>query len=76
MNVNNSTQEKTMRFPPDIAVWEACKEISEKFNAGGDDHGLFQQGNQIRKARWLKNDFTLKGLELMSGVCLNEFYLF
>lgn len=68
-NINGSIQEKTMRFSADTAVWEACKEISEKMNGGGADHGLFQAGSQSRKPRWLKSNVTFKGLDILSGVC-------
>lgn len=65
--VNGTVQEKTMRFNADMAIWEVCKEVSEKLNIGGADHGLFQQGSGSRKGRWFKPNMTLKGAELLSG---------
>lgn len=67
-NVSGVVQEKTFRFSPDLAVWEASKEISEKLNVGGADHALFQAASGSRKGRWLKPNITLKAAELLSGV--------
>lgn len=50
-----------------MAIWEVCKEISEKVNIGGADHGLFQAASNTRKGRWFKPNMTLKGAELLSG---------
>lgn len=57
-----------MRFNSDMAIWEVCKEVSEKLSTGGADHGLFQAGSGTRKGRWFKPNITLKGAELLSGV--------
>ena len=67
-SVNGAIQEKTMRFNADMAIWEVCKEVSEKLSIGGADHGLFQAGSGSRKGRWFKPNVTLKGAELLSGV--------
>ena len=66
--VNGTVQEKTMRFNADMAIWEVCKEVSEKLTIGGADHGLFQAASGTRKGRWFKPNITLKGAELLSGV--------
>lgn len=68
VTVNGTVQEKTMRFNADMAIWEVCKEVSEKLTIGGADHGLFQAGSGTRKSRWLKPNITLKAAELLSGV--------
>lgn len=61
-------QQKIMRFPQDILVAEAIKDIAEKTNAGGADHGLFQPEEGGKPARWLKENRSLKAHELVSGV--------
>lgn len=77
VTINGTAQEKTMRFNADMAIWEVCKEVAEKLNIGGADHGLFQAASGTRKGRWFKPNVTLKGAELLSGVrhhILTHFY--
>lgn len=57
-----------MKFSPEMAVWEVCKEIVEKVKEGGQDHGLFQPPANQKKGRWLKPNFTLKYYDIQAGV--------
>lgn len=57
----SSGQTKAMRFSLDVPIQTIIAEIKEKINFDGADHGLFQ--NEIpgkNKARWLKENHTLK----------------
>ncbi len=63
-----ASQQKTMRFMQDMSVSEAIKEIREKTNVGGPDHGLFQPGEAERPARWLKENRTLALYQLENNV--------
>jgi len=56
---------KTMRFNADLSISEVCKDIREKTNAGGGDHGLFQA---VPKPRWLRPEKTLKYYDIQSGM--------
>jgi hypothetical protein len=49
-----------MRFTGNMSISEAIKEIREKLETGGQDHGLFQPINPKvgRAARWLRGDRT------------------
>ncbi len=54
-------QTKAMRFSLDVPIQTVITEIKEKINFDGADHGLFQ--NELAgktKARWLKENHTLK----------------
>ena len=44
-----------------MSISEAIKEIREKLETGGQDHGLFQAYNPKvgRPSRWLRGDRTL-----------------
>ncbi len=50
----------TDRVQGNMSISEAIKEIREKLEAGGQDHGLFQPANPKvgRAARWLRGDRT------------------
>jgi hypothetical protein len=43
------TQKTTvMKFAPTMSVAECCKQIREKTEEGGEDHGLFQPAVEVR----------------------------
>jgi len=61
-------QLKAMKFAPTMSVSEACAQIQEKTNEGGEDHGLFQPaGEGKRSARWLRMDRTLQYYDLKTN---------
>jgi hypothetical protein len=65
---NKST---AMRFNQDCSLMEVCKQIREKFNEGGADHGIFRPAVPGRNpAQWLKMEKTLQFYDLQSNVCL------
>jgi hypothetical protein len=64
----STEQQKTMRFPPDMPVYEILKEIKEKTDHGGADHGLFQPGSRGTKPRWFALNRTLKFYGVGSNV--------
>ncbi len=66
--IQANNQQKTMRFMQDMAVAECLKEIKEKTNVGGGDHGLFQPAHGETGARWLKENRTLQYYSLTSNV--------
>eukprot|EP00029_Vermamoeba_vermiformis_P006337 TRINITY_DN2454_c0_g1_i1.p1 TRINITY_DN2454_c0_g1~~TRINITY_DN2454_c0_g1_i1.p1 ORF type:complete len:2441 (+),score=869.37 TRINITY_DN2454_c0_g1_i1:57-7379(+) len=57
---NSST--KILKFPPEMSIHQVLKEIKEKTNVGGDDFGLFMQGNPEKrlKPKWLDRTKSLK----------------
>ena len=58
-----------MRFTGNMSISEAIKEIREKLETGGQDHGLFQATNPKagRPARWLRGDRTFNFFDVKSG---------
>ncbi len=60
---------KTMRFTGNMSISEAIKEIREKLETGGQDHGLFQPINPKvgRASRWLRGDRTFNFYDVKSG---------
>ena len=64
-------QTKTMKFAPNMSVYDTCKAIREKIGEEGTgaDHGLFQSAVEgKRPARWLRNDRTLAYYDLQPNV--------
>jgi len=56
---------KVLKFAPSMYVIEAIRQIQEKLEEGGEDHGLFQPAIEGRRtARWLKEDRMLQYYEL------------
>jgi hypothetical protein len=64
------------KFPPDISVQEALKDIREKSGVGGEDHGLFLPAGGKKGGRWLKENTTLLANSLESGVKFVELLSF
>ncbi len=58
-----------MRFTGNMSISEAIKEIREKLETGGQDHGLFQPHNPKvgRASRWLRGDRTFNFFDVKSG---------
>lgn len=58
-----------MRFTGNMSISEAIKEIREKLETGGQDHGLFQPFNPKvgRASRWLRGDRTFNFYDIKSG---------
>ncbi|TPX50472.1 hypothetical protein SeLEV6574_g00877 [Synchytrium endobioticum] len=56
---------KTINFTGDMSVYEACKEIRDKFgtDTGGSDHGIFWPAYN----KWLSNNKVLDFYDLTSG---------
>jgi hypothetical protein len=67
---SSTGQTKTMRFMQTMSVSETLKDIKDKTNEGGRDHGLYQPEDQKlgRNARWLKPDKTLQFYDIKAGV--------
>lgn len=67
--IGDSGVAKTMRFTGNMSISEAIKEIREKLETGGQDHGLFQAYNPKvgRPSRWLRGDRTLNFYDIKSG---------
>jgi hypothetical protein len=62
-------QSRAMKFAPTMSVSECLGQIKEKFNEGGEDHGLFQPGEEgKRNARWLRAEKTLQFYDLRLNV--------
>jgi len=63
---------KTMRFNQTMSVSETLKDIMDKTNEGGRDHGLFQPPDEKigRTGRWLRPDKTLLFYDLKAGETL------
>jgi len=66
---------KTMRFMQDMSVSEMCKEIRDKTNGGGQDHGIFQPPSEKNQARWLLPEKTLRFYDLQTGVSPSTSFL-
>jgi hypothetical protein len=60
---------KTVRFAPEMMVYEAINEIVDKTNdkVAREDHGIFQPMSGS-KGRWLDNNRALQGYDLESEV--------
>lgn len=71
IKVSYDNQTKTFRFSSELLVEEALKEIKERFfDESGLSFGLFQPATKTKKARWLKNNRTLKFYGITNGVWL------
>jgi hypothetical protein len=56
-----------MRFASTMSVYEACKQVAEKINITGEDHGLFYPATHPKeKPYWLRMDRTLVCLHALS----------
>lgn len=58
-----------MRFPDNMTAGEACKEIIEKHEVGGPDHGLYHPVSETSTfdGKWLKPSQTLSYYDLATG---------
>jgi hypothetical protein len=65
---NSST--KILKFPPEMSIHQMLKEIKEKTNVGGEDFGLFMQGNpeKKQKPKWLDRTKSLKNYFIKNNV--------
>jgi len=60
INLVNKNVSRVMKFAPTMYVIEAIRQIRDKTEEGGEDHGLFQPATTgARAARWLKEDRML-----------------
>jgi hypothetical protein len=61
-----------------MSVYEASKQIAEKANMGGPDHGLFYPVPDPERpgtlGKWLKKDKTLDFYDIKTGVCTSRFH--
>eukprot|EP01117_Protostelium_nocturnum_P014479 TRINITY_DN550_c0_g1_i1.p1 TRINITY_DN550_c0_g1~~TRINITY_DN550_c0_g1_i1.p1 ORF type:complete len:2591 (+),score=755.90 TRINITY_DN550_c0_g1_i1:291-8063(+) len=65
INLVNKNVSRVMKFAPTMYVIEAIRQIRDKTEEGGEDHGLFQPATTgARAARWLKEDRMLSYFEL------------
>jgi hypothetical protein len=70
----SANQYKMMRFMQDMSVNEVVKEIQEKTNVGGADHGLFMPPDpeKLNPGKWLTDKYTLLYYNLSNGVSTNS----
>eukprot|EP00029_Vermamoeba_vermiformis_P010761 TRINITY_DN573_c0_g1_i1.p1 TRINITY_DN573_c0_g1~~TRINITY_DN573_c0_g1_i1.p1 ORF type:complete len:2463 (-),score=953.41 TRINITY_DN573_c0_g1_i1:48-7436(-) len=59
---------KVLRFAPDMTIAEVLKEIKEKTEIGGADHGLYQAAFKGKKPRWLQKNRTLKYYDITNNM--------
>lgn len=59
---------KVLRLAPDMTIAEVLKEIKEKTEIGGADHGLYQAAFKGKKPRWLQKNRTLKYYDITNNV--------
>jgi len=59
--------QKVMRFAETMSVHEVCKQIQEKTEIGGPDHGLFEPRQGESCGRWLKREKTLEYYDIKSN---------
>lgn len=64
-----SGKTKTMRFTGNMSIAECLKDIREKTEEGGADHGLFRPKNDLkhRQSAWLALNRTLFFYDIVSG---------
>jgi talin len=55
---------KSIRFMSEMGVIECCREVRDKTEVGGEDHGLLVPKDAGENAYWLKNDRTIGSYEL------------
>ena len=68
INLVDEGRQKTMRFMQDMTVGEICKEILEKTNVGGPDHGLFQPFTHGDGGRWFAPSKALAFYQVNTNV--------
>ena len=75
VQIDDKGTQKKMRFTSGMTVWEAVKEIQQKLEHEGEDHGLFlphiDKIGQLPK--WLEANRTLEYYDLKSDVILFNF---
>ena len=69
ISIGATGQVKTMRFVGNMSISDATKEIREKLEEGGHDHGLFQPASKKtgRGARWLQLNRTFNFFDIKTG---------
>jgi hypothetical protein len=69
VNLPEKNLVKVMRFSPDMSVFEALKEIKDKTDIGGADHGIFMPaGATVPGGKWLAEKRLLSFYELANMV--------
>jgi talin len=68
ISVSATGAAKVLRFAPDMTIAEVLKEIKEKTEIGGADHGLYQAAFKGKKPRWLQKNRTLKYYDITNNM--------
>jgi hypothetical protein len=64
---------KALKFGNAMSIAEVTKEIRERTESGGADHGVFLPGDEEKgePGQWLRNDKTLGFYDILSGATIH-----